>query len=186
MHKYLCFLGLLLLASCNNLPDEAGERQTVKKFYDLDAYFQAEIKRLSEANITLSKTAELNGKREEITLDEPDWTMELEVFKEADINKPAWWDKYKGDTVLTNGNKIKEVSYQRLDPELATESIFVHFSDRQIPDSISILYNVERSIMVVKKKLLYIPDQYFSIDNTEKLFVGKENKVFLKGMFGTK
>jgi hypothetical protein len=87
----LVFLALSL-AACQQ--KEISKKQI--EYVDLGGFFSAEAKRLNSQKPTLLKTVGINQKSEQKLLKKNiDWTKELSVFKEADINKPAFKGMYQ-------------------------------------------------------------------------------------------
>ena len=82
-----CFF---LLLSC-----EAERTEDKNKvYYDLKGFIDNQIVYLSEKKPEVSKTTMLDNKRELIKSKEIDWKKELELFSQADINKPAYRQSY--------------------------------------------------------------------------------------------
>lgn len=70
-----------------------------KPFFDLAGYMDQEVDRLNGEISTLNKTVIIGGKTEQKTLSGIDFTNDLAIFRKADINKPAWSDKYRIEPV---------------------------------------------------------------------------------------
>lgn len=94
MHRLftLIALPLLLLACAPEKPDTAT---APTPYFDLREYISAETDRLSAARIKVEKTISLNGRTETRQIDDINFDNDLRLFREADINKPAWFGKYE-------------------------------------------------------------------------------------------
>ncbi|MCE6988393.1 hypothetical protein [Dyadobacter sp. CY323] len=83
-----CFF---LLLSCEA---DRTEDDKDKVYFDLKGFIENQIVYLSEKRPKVSKTTMLDGKSEEVRSSEIDWKKELELFSQADINKPAYRQSY--------------------------------------------------------------------------------------------
>ncbi|PHI19570.1 hypothetical protein CEQ90_11895 [Lewinellaceae bacterium SD302] len=103
-------------------PDQRSGRvglQSKKEFFDLAGFVDQEIETLNLAKRTITKKVTIDGKSEEKKLDATDFTNDLDLFRKADINKPAWIEKYRIETV---GN---DTSYIATDSSLRTRHLQV-------------------------------------------------------------
>ena len=83
---------LLLLTGC--YAGEVQQDMEREPFFDLSGYIQAQIDSLTAHQPTVRKTVILNGTEETKELTNLRFATDLRMFREADINKPAWLDKY--------------------------------------------------------------------------------------------
>ncbi len=82
-----------IIGSCNTA---GSEKQKIKEYYNLDSLISKQIMRLAENNALLYKKAIVNGDTEEkqMQFDSAGWARELTLFREADLNKPAFSNAY--------------------------------------------------------------------------------------------
>ena len=80
----------LLISSCN---DPAQQTQP-NVYYDVLSYVKGQITDLSARKPLINKTVAINEKRNQQTTRDINWTRELELFTQADINKPALRSSY--------------------------------------------------------------------------------------------
>ena len=85
------------LVSCRQ--EETGD-DAPKVYYDLKGFVENQIVYLNEKRPEVNKTAVLGSKREASKTREVDWKKELELFVQADINKPSYRQSYE---VVQNG-----------------------------------------------------------------------------------
>lgn len=183
-YLFFVFLGLLwLLSACNSISNTEPRKERVKKFYDLEAFFNAEVNRLDSLGMQLSKQVRLNDKRESAVQKNVDYEKELKVFVEADINKPAWWDKYQGDTTLYQQDKIQQIKYESSDKELKTQRIIISFTPNQQIDSVQVFNRLESTMMNLSQNMVYNPDKGYKVYTTEKLLLSSENEVDISASF---
>ena len=72
-------------------------------YYDLKGQVEAQVKLLNQLKAGSNKHAVTGNKTEDISLKSINWEQELELFKEADITKPALSGLYKTDSISQDG-----------------------------------------------------------------------------------
>ena len=82
---------ILLLSGCDQPQEKAKEK---KIYYDLKGFIETQIEFLSEQKPIVDKVMSVSGKNESRSTREIDWKKELELFIQADINKPAYSKSY--------------------------------------------------------------------------------------------
>ena len=126
-------LPALLLTGC--YADELRQEMSQEPFFDLAGYMQEQVDSLTAAGTTVEKTITLNGTTETHELSNLNFGNDLRVFREADINKPAWLDKYDVQREEANGQLTR--TYTALDSSLQTRQLTVTTRDDR-PVEISI------------------------------------------------
>lgn len=91
-------IGLLtfcaLLSACN---EEVKENQ-VKKYFDLKGLVERQITTLNSQKPSVQKTVLMSDSTESQLVKTIDWAKELELFIQADLNKPAFVQSYHVDS----------------------------------------------------------------------------------------
>ena len=82
---------ILFLSGCDQPQEKAKEK---KIYYDLKGFIETQIEFLSEQKPIVDKVMSVSGKNESRSTREVDWKKELELFIQADINKPAYSKSY--------------------------------------------------------------------------------------------
>jgi len=82
---------ILLLSGCDQPQEKAKEK---KIYYDIKGFIETQIEFLSEQKPIVDKVMSVSGKNESRSTREIDWKKELELFIQADINKPAYSKSY--------------------------------------------------------------------------------------------
>lgn len=159
-------LGLVLLGSC----EPAAETTTVAytdPYFSLEDYFEAEIAELTQRQQRVQKKVVLNGETEEQILDQVDFRNELQLFLDADINRPAWSDKYQIDSLYQAG-KLHQIAYTTSDSTLATRAITVTFATTAVPrvEAVEIHAKMETVLSDSDKWLRYEPQRAYTIRTT--------------------
>lgn len=170
---WICFVGLFY-QSCQ--PSTSTPAKAIKKpFFDLKTYFEQEKTRLASLS-NFTKTTVVDGKEETKKLPKLNLDNELRIFTETDINRTAWFDKYKIDSVFQAGNLTK-ITYTATDEKLDVRTILIDF-DQQKVTKIDIKKSAETALADTQFNLIYEPKTGYSIENTQQLTVG-EDKAFL-------
>ncbi|RYE36151.1 MAG: hypothetical protein EOP42_04405 [Sphingobacteriaceae bacterium] len=159
----------LNLASCK--PDI---RQNETSYFNLNSYFNAEAKKLKEANFEVIKTVSRNGETETKKLKIENWPQELSLFSESDINKPSWKNSYK---TTTSGDVT---IYKALEPDLKTQEIIIKKHNQQI--IYLMIFNVANNkLFQSKEKLTYYPDSLYIIRRKQHVRFLGTNDYLIEG-----
>lgn len=122
-------LGFVLTACAEN--EAPGADTLPPAFFDLAGYMQQQIDSLAKQPMVVDKTIELNGKVESRQMSDVNFANDLRVFREANINKPAWVEKYRADTQRLSGSHLI-ITYTALDSSLQTQSLSVEKDRGQV------------------------------------------------------
>jgi hypothetical protein len=157
----LVFLALSI-AACQQ--KEISKKQL--EYVDLQGFFSAEASRLNARKPTFTKTVGINGKNESKVLSKSiDWDKELSVFKEADINKPAFKGTYK---ITKLANKTIYTSNSKNTP---VKRIEVEWSDTRKHKGIRIFQLTKNMIYQSTDTLSYYPNSVYSIHKKQEVRV---------------
>jgi len=157
----------ILFAACNQ--DAASSNELTRDyFFNLADYFESEIQRLEKATFPMSKVLSINGLSEEVPTDTLNFSKELAIFKKSDINRIAWIDKYKGDTLRNNNGELERIIYSAIRKDLRTQKIVIDF-EAGVPAKIVIRNETDSPALSARQMLVYQPDSGFSIDQEQKV-----------------
>jgi hypothetical protein len=171
-------LASTLLASCVSAP----ERKIVDgPFFNLRTYFQEEIPKL-KAKTPIRKQVTVNGETEEQLLDSINFERELRAFSESDINKPAWFDSYSIDSILTNG-QLKQLQYRALKEEFRTREIDIDWTNGKQVEQIRILRRSESPLAKSKQELIYRPQERYQIRSWQEIQFGEDTEILIEVFF---
>ena len=84
-------LCLFIFTSCDS---DNTEQKLPKAFFDLKGFINGQIISLGQQHPMVSKTMAMGDESSNISTKEIDWKKELELFVQADINKPAFRQSY--------------------------------------------------------------------------------------------
>lgn len=93
--KRISFLFFIALLGCNGGETRRGGPLV---YFDLKTFVEGQIKDLNARRPTVSKTLEAGEEREYRRTKDIDWAKELDLFVQADLNKPAYDSSYIVET----------------------------------------------------------------------------------------
>lgn len=164
MYRKLSILFLIFISSCSN-PEEM---KTKTAFFDIEGFFETEVKRLTNKKSTVNKSVRQNEQSEIKKNLSVDWNNELALFIASDINKPAWKDSYtiRGDSV--------HFSYVAIDKNLRTISVEIKKDLQGRPVFFKIKNMTRSKLYESSEELTYIPDSIYTINKNQSVrFLGK-------------
>ena len=160
-----------LLSSCK--PDHINEGAS-RKYFDLKGYFRADTARLNKRNPLITKTVTHNGVSETQKLHINNWGLELNLFSQSDINKPAWRDSYNVDS-----NAVS-IIYRAKTLDLKTQLIVINKSVGKIK-WIMIVNKTKNALYQTSEQLSYFPDSLYIIQKYQKVRLLGANKYVVRG-----
>lgn len=162
------------IPSCK--PDNLKEGAT-KEYFDVKGYFEKKVVLLTKQHPAVTKTVVHNGTSESKEVKISNWTSELGLFIESDINKPAWKGRYtkSGD----NGTVI----YTAVSPELKTRRIIICKAADGTVRQISIYNQVNNALYNTSETLNYYPDSAYTIEKYQKVKLLGANTYKITGKF---
>ncbi|MGB3801098.1 MAG: hypothetical protein WA952_14875 [Lewinella sp.] len=156
MLRYLPLV--LLLSSC--FADELEEDMNRDPFFDLATYIDQQVDSLQRVGTTVTKTITLNGSTESKELSDLAFGSDLRVFRESDINKPAWLDKY--DTQQNETDGLLTRTYSAMDSSMQTRQLTVISRDGE-PVSIEIIRKTGTVLSDGWHRLVYDPSSGYQL-----------------------
>ncbi len=146
-------------------PQYLGEK---KAFFDLKNFLEKEIKTGLETGKSVKKTVTVNGQSETKNMAITDWATELRPFLNADINRPAWQDKYlRKESRLENQDSVFE--YYALRDALKVRHLIVQRNAAQTDYSIKILTAEKTAATETRTELFLDKKTGYSIKSAQKL-----------------
>jgi hypothetical protein len=137
----------VLTMVCASCKLSGPEKHRIQEYYNLDSLLSMQIIRLTDNNARLYKRATVNGSAEETQMqpDSTGWARELALFREADLNKPAFSKAYSVTKAQkdTRSNLLFDKFTPVNNDELRIRSIQIYY--------LNDLSNI-RKIEIVKKE----------------------------------
>ncbi len=165
----LVLLPFLLLA-CTTEEESRSVENT--PFFDLRGFISAETERLSTAKTKVEKTIHLNGKTETKEIEGMNFANDLRLFREADINKPAWFDKYETqEKALSAGHVL--TSYLATDSSLIVRRLMVE-KDQGATTKIEIERHTGTVLSDGRHLLTYEPARGYDVVTNQKNKFGED------------
>lgn len=143
--------------------------------FDLTGYLKKDAAGLNKLNRPVDKTVTHNGVTENKTVHIADWSSELGLFIDADINKPAFKNSYQ---VIDEDNLLV---YKAKEKDLKVRELIIK---RAGPDIKYILiYNkVENLLYKTTQKLTYFPDSVYRIETVQHVKLLGANTYIIQGI----
>lgn len=170
---YLAFLSLAF-TGCASGGEEEG-LTAPDAFFDLKGYIKGEIRRLSEIQPEVLKRIAIDGRGEEKTFDSLDYEKELDIFSRSDINKIAWLDKYRVDSVFQGGQLVR-LTYTSKDKDLKTHLLEVQFSGGQVTQ-VHVQNKTESIVADVGQEIWYQPAKGYRLASRQSTALTEEKEV---------
>lgn len=188
-YRFLTFIAAVLFLSLVSCRPEEARDDAPKVYYDLKGFIENQIVYLNEKKPEVSKTALLGSKREVSKTREVDWKKELELFIQADINKPSYRQSYEMvqngplhyEYRLKPGNDLP-VSYVKID----TDSVLKQplRVEAMIRASNKVYHSEKKLVLNAVKRDNLLEVNSYEVDGYQKL-IFVEKKVFrIHGQIG--
>jgi hypothetical protein len=95
MNISVCLLVTLVALSLFSCDSETeNDRDQGRAFYDVAGFIHDQSIQLNEIKPTVVKTTRMGDESNKLSATEIDWQKELELFSQADLNKPAYRQSY--------------------------------------------------------------------------------------------
>ncbi len=165
---------LTLVWSCNST--STSDPSEPSPFFDLKAYFSSELGRL-ENRADVRKTVAINGQEETRQVEAVDWSTELAIFSKSDINRLAWSDKYRIDSIHNDNGMLTALKYTAANENMRTQVLYIGFRGGGEVDSIFIDNQVIGFATQSRQELVYLPRSGYSINSVHNTLFTKEQTV---------
>lgn len=161
----------LLLPACKPGGNEAG---VSLKYFDIKGYFEKDSLRLTKQNSLVFKTVTHNGVTQRKKVHIANWGIELSLFKQSDINKPAWRNSYE---VISNEDSVL---YKAKYPDLTMREMRIKINKQKVRSVI--IFNATKNMLYqTTEKLSYFPDSLYLIEKYQKVRLMGSNKYTIEG-----
>ena len=144
-------------------------------FFDLKAYFTEETNRLETEKPSGLKIARFQEHSDTLRFDAGSGLVfeeELQPFISSDINRPAWQNKYRVDTLPSKTFGGMSVRYIALDKNLKTRKIELYTENGEIRQ-VQIENQIKSVIAYSVQKLRYEKGRGYSAFGTQRMRFGK-------------
>jgi len=162
MKKSILFLWILFLTSCAQEGKVTVQQSTV---FDLETYFEKEIKYLLANQKSVTKRVQLNDKEETKTITDLNFEKELAIFSKSNINKIAWIEEYQVDSIFEN-SQLRELHYSTTNEKLKTKMLSVFYAGTNVSE-IKIHNKTNTALADAEQQLHYQVGKGYSIRNLQ-------------------
>lgn len=157
--RLLIFMPILtcLLFACGN----SSQGEAPKAFFNLAGYMDSETTTLLAQTAPVTKSVTVDGILETQNVQPADLAQDLQLFGNADINRPAWVDKYQLEV------KGIDTSYIATDSSLRTQVLRVF---RGVDNNVNRIEIERRSGSVLssgQQRLIYEPRKGYQITTSQ-------------------
>lgn len=166
------FLLLLACLYCACGEEAATDPNQPKPFFDLRSYIDGEVARLEGYPQTVEKTITLNGTTETQELRDLNFANDLRLFREADINRNAWIDKYVTEEKELSGSH-RVITYVAQDSSLQTRRLTVE-QDQGVVTRVAIDRKTGTVLSDGKHRLEYHPARGYSVHTSQENRFGND------------
>jgi len=175
--KTTSYLLLLLLFGCQDKTEQRQKKELT--YFDLQGYIEKESSRLTLLSPYITKTVSVNDSSETMKLRVGDWNKELEIFKDADINKAAWKGMFKvneraGTTHYTSNDE--KIPVKKL-------SIFYKNGDHKSIQGLQLIISNSNMLYDSRDTLVYYPDSVYQVRKSQDILLLSKKNYQITGKF---
>lgn len=168
------------LLSCQTTP-ETEQAIKLMPFFDLETFFEKEIEILKSTK-KVEKTAMINGETETKTLKDLDFSQELAIFTQSNINKTAWLDKYAIDSVYNAQKQLVQLNYTAKEERLRTREVIISFENKEIT-KVEVQNATKNIIAQSQQNLVYVPKKGYTIKSEQDIVFSEPREMVVEVMF---
>jgi hypothetical protein len=155
----------LLVALCSCRQEKVQDLQTA--YFDNPSFFDAEIKRLNQTKMGAIKQLKAGDSQGQARVSSIDWSKELEIFRQIDLNKAVYSGKFK---VNNNYNELLGItSLDRIQDNIN----IVNYTKATDPSSKIIWLEATKMDVSIFTETTthwrYVPDSGYTIRGEEKI-----------------
>lgn len=151
MKQTILLLTILRLLTACNTP--AQQVQT-KVYYDMEGFVKSQIDVLTKAKPTVQKTAVIKAQSQQQTTSNINWAHELELFVQADINKPAFKSSY---TVVRPDSLTYQYTLKPEEEKLTVRSLTIRLdSITHQPQQVDAVMKTKNPLYESERRLLLV------------------------------
>jgi hypothetical protein len=188
--KILSYLPIFILSSCGQT--DVAKPSTHSKWFDLKQFVQ-NANTILPKKARFEKTLLVKGSSESKKVTIADWTTELAVFAQSDLNRPAWRDKYQVDTLLIaverkevvqdDTTAVREIRHTAKDKSLRTRLLSIKMNRKSEPIGIEILNEQNNFFSHSQQHLTWDLREGYSITAQQKMLLMSATETVLSGRF---
>ena len=127
----------------------------------------------------ITKTVSVNDSAETQKIRVVDWNKELEIFKDADINKAAWKGMFKVD------KRVGTTHYRSDDEKIPVKklSIFYEDGDNRSIRGLQLIISNNNILYESRDTLVYYPDSVYQVKKSQDILLLSKKNYQITGKF---
>ncbi len=126
-YKLLVMALFVVFSGCNSTSTSSQQQPD---YFSLINYFENQKSLLEQENFRIKKYTSFNRELDSSIVDRPDWEKEFELFKDLDLNKPAFRNSFNTDTVQSD--TLKMVQYTSNDQHTKVKFLEIVFYKNEV------------------------------------------------------
>ncbi|ARK11317.1 hypothetical protein [Fibrivirga algicola] len=147
--KYVFLLAVLSVTACST---DTAQRTEKPVYFDVAGYVKGQIETLSKQKPGVDKRTQMGDKVERQTTRTVNWSRELELFMQADINKPALRSSY---AVARPDSLTYQYTLKPTEKNLTVRSLTVKLdSVTRQPRQIAAVLTTENSLYTSERQIV--------------------------------
>lgn len=168
---------LLLFSGCQSAPEQTQKNELT--YFDLKGFFQKESSRLSKSDPVITKTVSVNDSSETKRIHIPDWNKELEIFREADINKTAWKNMFK------ISKTTDKQQYATDNEKISVKNVTLFYNNDASNEVRGVQIIVKNTNLLYNSTdtLIYFPDSIYQIRKSQNILLLSKKNYQITGKF---
>ena len=169
-----------LIFSCD-FDVEANKRLKENSFFfSTIMFFEDEQERLKDRT-GFTKFVNFNGKKETMKIDSLNFMYEFNPFKNSDINKAVWLDRYMCDTTYQQ-KLISHIDCSCQDTKLKTQKLSIDYNNGEVIE-IRLENQMNKMLLTTMEYLTYTKDISYEIKRIQLLETGGVDSTFVMVKF---
>lgn len=147
--RWRALVALIVLNSCGAPQHDNSE--PVRAYFDVKGFVEKQIEILETSKPLVVKTLKMGEEENQVSIKDVDWKKELELFVQADINKPAYKQSYS----IKRAEDSLSVEYVlKAGEELPVRYLKIEFNEsNDVPVKISATLKSENKLYQSEKKI---------------------------------
>jgi hypothetical protein len=149
-------------------------------FFSTIMFFEDEQERLKDRS-GFTKYVNFNGKEETMKIDSLNFMDEFNPFKNSDINKAVWLDRYMCDTTFQQ-KLISKIDCSCQDKKLKTQKLSIDYENGEVVE-VRLENQMNKMLLTTMEYLTYTKDVSYEIKRIQMLETGGIDSTFVMVKF---
>lgn len=165
---FILVLSISFFTSC----EVENAKSSHQSFFDINDFLEQEIAQLADLK-SIKKKVMIDEKVDEQVLKVFDLEKDLTIFRNSNINKIPWLDKYNVDSTMNNSGQLTELKYQATNSKLKTRELIVSYSNGKV-NTILIKNASSNQVSELAQTLQYNSMKGYAVESNQKVSLSDE------------